>query len=271
MVTKLCMRWYSLLNFNIIVKFGYQSRFIGLFCHRCIWGLHHLSFEKSYNCSVNTTDALHTCLYILQWRQMSATGSQSIGNSTVCSKTGSGYEQRNHQSSELLLFSPHHWKVDSTNKKGSASMAWRHHNKTRGPISLQWRHNWPDSVSNHQPQDCLLNRLFRRRSKKASKLRVTGLCVGNSPGTGEFPAQMASNAENISIWWRHHVIEKFQCQNTCQLRRIFQSRSHSAESIITSQSEGKSVPTNRRPSQYKWLPSGYRIPIKDGRETVLSL
>ena len=37
-----------------------------------------------------------------------------------------------------------------------------------------------------------------------SKLRVTGLCVGNSPGTGEFPAQMASNAENVSIWWRHH-------------------------------------------------------------------
>ena len=29
--------------------------------------------------------------------------------------------------------------------------------------------------------------------------------VGNSPGTGEFPAQMASNAENVSIWWRHHV------------------------------------------------------------------
>ena len=41
--------------------------------------------------------------------------------------------------------------------------------------------------------------------KKTSKLRVTGLCAGNSPGTGEFPAQMASNAENVSIWWRHHV------------------------------------------------------------------
>ena len=46
---------------------------------------------------------------------------------------------------------------------------------------------------------CLLNSLFRRRSKKTSKLRVTGLCAGNSPGTGEFPAQMASNAENASI------------------------------------------------------------------------
>ena len=46
--------------------------------------------------------------------------------------------------------------------------------------------------------------LFRRRSTKTSKLRVTGLCAGISPGTGEFPAQMASNAENVSIWWRHH-------------------------------------------------------------------
>ena len=52
----------------------------------------------------------------------------------------------------------------------------------------------------------LLNRLFRRRSKKTSKLRVTGLCEGNSRVTCELPLQMASNAENISTWWRHHVI-----------------------------------------------------------------
>ena len=71
-------------------------------------------------------------------------------------------------------------------------------------IALQWRQNGHDSVSNHQPYDSLLNRLYRRRSKKTSKLRVTGLCAGNSPGTGEFPAQMASNAENVSIWRRHH-------------------------------------------------------------------
>ena len=73
-------------------------------------------------------------------------------------------------------------------------------------LSLRWRHNGRDGVSNHQPHDFLLNRLFRRRSKKTSKLRVTGLCVGNSPGAGEFPAQMASNAENVSISWRHHVL-----------------------------------------------------------------
>ena len=72
--------------------------------------------------------------------------------------------------------------------------------------TLLWRHNGHDGLSNHQSRHCLLNRIFRRRSKKTSKLRVTGLCVGNSPVTGEFPAQMASNAENVSIWWRHHVL-----------------------------------------------------------------
>ena len=75
-------------------------------------------------------------------------------------------------------------------------------------VSLQWRHNGRAGISNHQPHDCLLNRLFRRRSKKASKLRVTGLCAGNSSATGEFPAQMVSKAENVSISWRHHVLEK---------------------------------------------------------------
>ena len=70
--------------------------------------------------------------------------------------------------------------------------------------SLRWHHNGRDSVSNHQPRDCLLSRLFRRRSKKKLKLRVTGLCAGNSPGAGKFSTQMASSAENVSIWRRHH-------------------------------------------------------------------
>ena len=52
---------------------------------------------------------------------------------------------------------------------------------------LRWRHNEYDGVSNNQLYDCLPNHLFRRRSKKTSKLRVTGLCEGNSPVTGEFP------------------------------------------------------------------------------------
>ena len=83
--------------------------------------------------------------------------------------------------------------------------------------SLPWRHNGCGSVSNHQPHDCLLSRLFRRRSKKTSKLRVTGLCAGSSPGTGEFPhkwpvtrkifpfddvIKLCVAFELIRAWWR---------------------------------------------------------------------
>ena len=83
-----------------------------------------------------------------------------------------------------------HWSSAATSKSVSIILI---------GMALQLRHNGRDSVSNHQPHDCSLNRLFRRRSKKTLKLRVTGLCAENSPGTGEFPAQMASNAENVSI------------------------------------------------------------------------
>ena len=88
----------------------------------------------------------------------------------------------------------HYWLITTTKQS------------TSNPCALRWRHNDHAGVSNHQPHGCLLNRLFRRNSKKTSKLRVTGLCAGNSPGTGEFPAQMASYAENVSIWWRHHGV-----------------------------------------------------------------
>ena len=54
-------------------------------------------------------------------------------------------------------------------------------------LSLQWRHNESDRVSNHQPHDCLIKRLFGSRSKKTSKPRATGLCVGNSPGPVNSP------------------------------------------------------------------------------------
>ena len=64
-------------------------------------------------------------------------------------------------------------------------------------ITLQWRHNEHNGVSNHGCLDCLLNHLFRRRSKKTPKLRVTGLCEGNSPVTGAFPAPRVSNTEML--------------------------------------------------------------------------
>ena len=54
-------------------------------------------------------------------------------------------------------------------------------------ISLRWRHNDHNGISNHQPHHCLFNCLFGRTSKKTSKLRVTGLCAGNLPGPVNSP------------------------------------------------------------------------------------
>ena len=70
--------------------------------------------------------------------------------------------------------------------------------------SLQWRHIQHDGVSNHQPHDCSLNCFFKLQIKENIKAPHHWLLWGNSPVTAEFPAQRASNAENVSIWW-HHV------------------------------------------------------------------
>ena len=56
-----------------------------------------------------------------------------------------------------------------------------------------------------------------RRLKKTSKLRVTGLCEGNSPVTGEFPAQRASDTENVFFWWSHHDGGKMPQEFGCAL------------------------------------------------------
>ena len=116
--------------------------------------------------------------------------------------------------------------------------------------ALQWLHDGHDSVSNHQPHDRLFNRLFRRRSKKTSKLRVTGLRAGNSPGTGEFPAQMASYAENVSIWWRHHGL-RLRTRKTLKTTSPLRGNPPS----ITSQrvNNKESVSMSRRHHGYKLL------------------
>ena len=67
-------------------------------------------------------------------------------------------------------------------------------------ISLQWRHNERDGVSNHRRPDFLHNRLFRRKSP-----RHWCLWAGEFIGDRWIPRKRASNAENVSIWWCHHV------------------------------------------------------------------
>ena len=74
--------------------------------------------------------------------------------------------------------------------------------------TLRWRHNGHDGVSNHQPHDCLLNRLFRRRSKKISNLRemeittladALALWVARSSATVLRPCHISGS---LSSTWR---------------------------------------------------------------------
>ena len=124
---------------------------------------------------------------------MSATASQITSVSIVCSTVCSGSDQRNHQSSASLAFMRriHRWLMNSPHK-GPVTRKMFPYDDVIMQIhfickSLHWRHNDHDGMSNHQPHGCLLNLLFRRWSKKTSKLLVTGLCVGNSPGPVNSP------------------------------------------------------------------------------------
>ena len=189
--------------------------------------------------------------FVLLWFQysdiiMSMMASQitcvSIVYSTICS----GTDQRKHQSLASLAFvrGIHRWQDKAPIMRKMFSfddvimlLVFRDwciiytcilqggFTATRAIITLHWRHNDHKGISNHQPHHCLLNHLFRRRSKKTSKLRVTSLCVGNSPGTGEFPAQMASKGKNVFIWWRHHVKKRGFVHSddifTCVLQDFF--------------------------------------------------
>ena len=160
--------------------------------------------------------------------------SQITGVSVACSIVCSGADQRKHQSSEPMAVLGEYtgafpsqredtfiwWRLMLCSLRGYRLVGVGIHitslrqssDRLRFIMGISItvrRHNRYDSVSNHQLRDCLLNILFRRRSKNTSKLRVTGLCEGNSPVTGEFPTQGASNAENVSIWWRHHATYLF--------------------------------------------------------------
>ena len=70
--------------------------------------------------------------------------------------------------------------------------------------TLHWRHNGA-MASQITSLTIVYSTVYSGVDKKTIMLRVTGLYAGNAPVTGKFPAQMASNSENVSIWWRHHV------------------------------------------------------------------
>ena len=105
---------------------------------------------------------------------------------------------------KILYFFPVPWKRGVKTAEPTNQLHWRGAPPGNWPIvlkqfhhtrifPLQWRHNEHEGVLRHQHHDCLLNRLFRRRStwsKKLSKLRVTGFVRGihrwpvNSPHKG---------------------------------------------------------------------------------------
>ena len=87
-----------------------------------------------------------------------------------------------------------------------------------GPYSIMWHHWWMHINQYSHYNDIIMSAKASQitfRPKKTPKLCVTGLCEGNSPVTSEFPAQRASNAENVSIWWRHHDL--LLCSRNIQL------------------------------------------------------
>ena len=102
----------------------------------------------------------------------------------------------------------------------------------------------------------------RLRSKKTSKLRVTGLCEGNSPVTGEFPAQKTSNAEYVPIWLRHHV---------CQMSRLqlekWVQKCQKCQNIILGHYAHIQWPTIQYQTCPSVLPEKYSIPVSKGLKT----
>ena len=102
-----------------------------------------------------------------------------------------------------------------------------------GHTTLQWRQNERDGVSNYQPHDCLLNRLFKHRWMKISKLRVTGLCAGNSPvwpvnsPHKRLVAQKRSPFEDVIMKCERETKIFHVCDFTCLMNMVNQSKLHS--------------------------------------------
>ena len=158
-------------------------------CERCGW------LCEFYSCVIRScTPEFH---YLLICNILSTTPFKWWSKKST--KTSSGLPGKfcHRSSSTMYMGVPKHKQPTSYSEFGSITEDGLQYSR----FPFQWRHNGYDGVSNHQPPHCLPKRSFRNTSKKTSKLRVTGLCAGNSPVTGEVPANMASNAENVFIWW----------------------------------------------------------------------
>ena len=59
--------------------------------------------------------------------------------------------------------------------------------------------------------------VYSGADQRKHQISASLVFVGNSQVTGEFPAQRACNVENVSIWWRHHVISLHKHERICFL------------------------------------------------------
>ena len=86
---------------------------------------------------------------------------------------------------------------------------------SNGNIFRVTGHHKSGGVSNHQPHDCLLNRLFRRRSKKTSKLRVTGLCVGIPRTNGQPVTRKMFPFDDVIMLFMHWITICYHLTISC--------------------------------------------------------
>ena len=138
----------------------------------------------------------------LQWRHKSVTASRITINTIVCS---------------IALYSYVIWAlgrlVSPTVRRSVQWLVWAN-NKNIDPHYFPFgrrNHRWPvcsphkgttiKSVLWHVVYSIAYSGANQRKHQSSASL---AFCAGNLPVTGEFPTQRASNAGNISIWWRHH-------------------------------------------------------------------
>ena len=146
---------------------------------------------------------------------MSAMASEITGVSVVYSTVCSGADQRKYQSSAPMtcVRGLHRWPVNLPHKGPVTRKCF--HLMTSSCELQSVSRNYFASHYNAVIVSTMTSQITSAPSvcpivcsvadqRKTSKLRVTGLCEGNSPMTGDFPAQRDRNAENVSIWWRHH-------------------------------------------------------------------
>ena len=131
------------------------------------------------------------------------------GHSTLCSKDLSGCRQRYHNISSFLVRWVRNPLVTARFLAQRFSNAHNNIlNDSRHDVfgnTLQWSHNDRDGISTHRRLHFIGQLLVQAQINETSKVRVTGLCAGNSSVTSEF-----SNVESVSIWWRHYGWHLYQ-------------------------------------------------------------